>query len=84
LKFHCRCRKCNGRRTLNKHPDDYIRTAKCKAIGCGGVMRLEKYRQRGRTDKVIRAKDRGELCNYYMCDFHYPHTKGYEGCFYHE
>lgn len=40
--YQSRCQKCRGRRTLAKHPNDYLRAPKCKS--CGGMMVADSYR----------------------------------------
>lgn len=42
-RYRCRCRQCDGRRTLTKHPDFYVRLPRC--IVCGGKdWRVDWYR----------------------------------------
>ncbi len=83
--YHCRCSKCRGRGTLPKHPYEYKYHPKCKAIGCKGLMNVDAYRQKARTNKAIRAKDRGgKICNDGMCWVHYPHQYKSSVCFYYD
>ena len=68
--FPCRCRKCLARRTLNKHPDDYVQRSRVKCYHCDGELRLDKYRQT-KEHKRTRCK----------CDaYHFPHRFNPETC----
>lgn len=72
--FPCRCsnRKCRARRTLRKHPDDYVQRARVKCYHCeDGELKLDTYRQKTEHKKT--------RC---VCDaFHYPHRYSKETCF---
>ena len=85
MKYPCSCNKCKARGTLPRHPDNYVRIRKCRAISCSGEMVLDSYRFKGQTDKVIFEKDHGgKTCyNDWRCEYWYkPHRIGSVGCFY--
>jgi len=42
-KCHCRCRVCQARQVKAKHPDDYIRGARCRQCGRVGTLRADKW-----------------------------------------
>lgn len=72
MRYQCRCNKraCQARRTLAKHPDEYVRPPKCHRCK-DGLMYVDKTRQR-RADS-----DRGRPCN---CDgIHHTHRYGQKG-----
>lgn len=60
MRVNVRCRCCNARRVLTKHPDLYIRLPKCK------TCKAQNYRV------VIREK---QITCYKDC-FAFPHRKG--------
>jgi len=69
--YQSRCQKCRGRRTLAKHPNDYLRAPKCKS--CGGMMIADAYRIR-----VEMPMKSILLCD---CDaYHFPHQVGSGEC----
>ena len=43
--YPCRCRRCRKRRTLNKHPDDYVQRSRVLCYHCDGELRLDAHRQ---------------------------------------
>jgi len=64
----CRCnqRDCQQRKTLKKHPEEYMVWPTC---GCGGKLYVDYYR----ATKAFQEADRGSptcRCNGY----HYPHS----------
>lgn len=69
---HVRCRKCEGRRTLPKHPDAYLRKPpRCRTPGCKShEYRVDRYRE---TKEI---GSHGRRCNGY----HFPHYKGRGAC----
>ena len=60
MRTNVRCRKCQARKVLTKHPDEYTRLPKCNT--CGN----KNYRV------VIREKQ--ETCN--CSGYWFPHRKG--------
>ena len=71
----CNQRECQARRTLKKHPDEYVRgKPKCHIPGCSGRMYLDTYR----ATKAFRKHDVGEVCKCHMHRF--PHAKGRGYC----
>lgn len=40
MSTHCRCRICDRRKAIKRHPDNYIRPPKCV---CGGSLRVDKW-----------------------------------------
>ena len=48
-RYPCRCRACGARRTLAKHPDDYVRARRCT---CGGAYRVDWYRKRREHERT--------------------------------
>lgn len=51
--FPCRCKRkneCSYRVTLRRHPDEYVRTPKCK--NCSGPLIVDNYRKQ-RKDSVF-------------------------------
>lgn len=67
-KTHCRCRRCDRRKLLPMHPDDYIRKRRC--LWCGGDYRVDKWMQNRWKTYVT--------CN---CDgYHFPHREGSKYC----
>jgi len=68
-KIPCRCTgkvkgvNCNFRRTLSKYPEEFETWPACDL--CGKLIKVDKFRLRGRFDKKIQAKDSGKLCT---CD----------------
>jgi hypothetical protein len=44
MRYHVRCRKCQARRVLSKHPDAYALAPVCRSIGCGSrAYRVDKW-----------------------------------------
>lgn len=37
MRYHVRCRRCQARRVLSKHPDEYKIIPVCRSIGCGST-----------------------------------------------
>lgn len=71
-KTNCRCRKCQARKTLNRHPDNYIIIPRCF---CGARdWRVDHYRMNKEY-----LKWRKEKCHCPGYDF--PHRKGGGWCF---
>jgi hypothetical protein len=53
MRTPCRCRQCQGRQTLARHPDDYERVPACR--NCGA--------KRWRVDGwMLRRKTAGQSC----------------------
>lgn len=86
---HVRCsnRRCQARRTLNKHPDEYLRLPRCKTPGCFISQQRKGKPQRYRIDTYRQTKERGQKapkpctpgrggCNGY----HFPHRRGSLHC----
>lgn len=74
MKYRCRCRnyKCQSRRTLNKHPDNYKIKRKCH---CGALYRVDICRQ------TRSPSDNPPACN---CNgaWRIIHRLGQVGCLY--
>lgn len=64
-RWPCRCRKCEARRTLAKHPDEYIRPPRC---ACGGTYRVDKFR------KTVEHKRTACYCSAFWWSG--PHRRG--------
>lgn len=69
--YACRCRNsaCQARRTLSKHPDEFVRPPRCKSCG-SQQWRWDKHR-----DKVEKNK-RPCGCSGYW----FAHRKGSKWC----
>lgn len=69
MKTHCRCRSCQVRRVLPKHPDEYLKQPKCRNCGARNY----------RPDRWMNERNnRKHTCN---CDgYHFPHRSGSIGC----
>lgn len=77
----CNKRSCRTRKTLTKHPDEYVRIKTCHMPGCKGILKVDNYRQTAKNDPAIRTKDRGgEVCHDGLCLYHYPHNTMSEHC----
>lgn len=73
MKYRCRCsnRKCYKRKTLNKHPNDYVRPPKCPwCLSTAWVV--DKYRQ------AKGFKDRSPRCECHALLIR--HRYGQDGC----
>ncbi len=78
MSYPCRCKDCNGRRSLNRKPDQYLRPPKCKHCH-GNRWYFDRYRYENPT------KDRGgELCKSDcmapMYGYSFPHKTNTKGC----
>lgn len=67
---YVRCSHCDARRTLNRHPDDYIRVPRCRSCG-QNRYRVDKYRARFERGPKHR-------CTCYR--YHFPHRRGSGYC----
>lgn len=66
----CRCRRCEARRRLPKHPDEYVRPPRCRNCGAR-TWRVDRYRDDGR-------EQRGHTCR---CEgYSFPHFRGRGYC----
>ena len=66
-KYKCRCKKCGSRKTLTKHPAEYMKTLVCWSCKSVNNYRIDWYRTRGKESKKFTCK----------CDgMPYPHRKG--------
>lgn len=76
MRVRCRCCRCRARRTLTRHPGDYLRLhhARCRIPGCSGMLRPDAYRMK---KELKRRKICRELC------WPFPHVRASAGCFYH-
>lgn len=74
-RFHCRCRQCDTRKVLAKHPDEFTRLPKCPKESCGA--------RDWRTDAWMNGRDtslRGMGC---ACSgYAFMHRKGSKFCWY--
>lgn len=72
----CNRRACQARRTLSKHPLDYVRWPKCHIKGCAGKMYVDTYRlAKGPYDRAPECR----------CDgWARVHRRGQVGCVYRE
>jgi len=63
-KVPCRCNKraCQQRKTLSKYPEEYDVTPKCSAIGCDGILYVDKLRLQAKFDPKKMEKDSGKFC----------------------
>ena len=69
-RWHCRCKTCNARFVLKKHPEDYKRKRKCE--WCNGELKIDYYRQ---------AKGANEGRKTCYCDgYYFPHRKSSKWC----
>lgn len=72
----CNKRDCQARRTMRKHPDDYVQRwrLKCHKFGCDGTVYIDNYR----ASKMFGKEEaRGVGGNSCRCDgFPWIHTKG--------
>src|SRR6185503_651664 len=71
-RYHCRCRRCETRRVLAKHPDEYRRQPTC---ACGARdWRTDAWMNKRDTS----ARGMGCTCNGY----HFTHRRGSRYCWY--
>lgn len=70
--YACRCNRssCQSRKRLPKHPDEYIRPARCRQCR-KGFYRVDKYRSDGR-------EQRGHTCR--CAEYSFPHFRGRGYC----
>ncbi|AWM87347.1 hypothetical protein C4E04_11785 [Microvirga sp. 17 mud 1-3] len=71
-RYHCRCRKCEARRVLPRHPDDYLRPPRC---ACGAKS--------WRIDRWMNTRDtsmHGAGCN--CSGYWFTHRRGSKFCWY--
>ena len=67
MSYKCRCRKCGARKTLSKHPDEYVRDKICWSCKAVNSYRVDWYRTKGKESKK----------NTCYCDgLPYPHRAG--------
>jgi hypothetical protein len=72
-KVRCRHAACQGRQTLARHPDSYVRLPKCKRCGRKHGFRVDRYRQERETGpKAPRA------CR--CLGYSFPHAHGRGWC----
>ena len=77
MRHPCRCRGCKGRKTLTKHPDQYIRPPVCS---CGrSDWAVDHYRMRvgPKENKLCHC---GHVTSLAGRPIH-PHRWGCKGCF---
>lgn len=80
MKTHCRCRKCQARRALPKHPLEYLRQPKCRNCGARDF----------RVDAWANARPWRKRENLCWCDGIWfsikgaPHRMGCLGCNHHQ
>ena len=68
-----RCCRCRARRTLNRHPDEYVRLPQCRAPGCRSRRyTVDAYRTRVERGGKVRP------CKCYGYSF--PHRRGSGYC----
>ncbi|MDR3427963.1 hypothetical protein [Silvimonas sp.] len=68
---HCRCRKCQARKKLARHPDNYLRTPACPQCG-NREWRVDRW--------MMRRDTRKQACT---CEaYHYWHRIGGGKCLY--
>lgn len=67
--YRCRCNRkaCQRRKSLRKHPDEYVRRPRCACRK--GYLRIDRYRNMGRENNVCR-------CSGYW----FPHRMGSKWC----
>ena len=75
-RWHCRCRHCDARRVLAKHPDCYVRRPRCHLPGCPGKMRVDRWMQYRNTSP--RRGGLGCTCGGYW----FTHRRGSLRCWY--
>lgn len=66
--------QCGQRKTLAKHPDDYIRLPKCPACGAQNWM-IDKWRLKHEV------RGNGDVCR--CGGYHFQHRKGSKYCYEH-
>lgn len=69
MSYCCRCRSCDTRRTLKKHPDEYVRPPRCESCG-SRKWRWDRFR-----DKVEKRKKPCHCTGYW-----FGHRKGSGWC----
>lgn len=81
-RWPCRCTACGARRTLRKHPDDYIRRPPRCRYGCrirdaqGRTLRFAPLR----IDWWRIAKEWGARPCYWCGGYSFPHARGRGYC----
>lgn len=77
-KYRCRCSRkvCQARRTIAKHPDEYVRPKRCRSCG-KGRLRVDKYRNTGREQRKC-GTCKPDLTG--CCGYSFPHAKGRGWC----
>lgn len=74
-RYHCRCRQCETRKVLAKHPDEFTRLPKCPKESCGA--------RDWRTDAWMNQRDTGLRGMGCACSgYHFPHRRGSKFCWY--
>ena len=76
-RFNVRCKKCDKRRVLPKHPDEYSRPPKCS--GCG-------HQEYSLSHWANRRDTKAESCNcagyVHMTRRVWPHRRGSKYCWF--
>lgn len=66
----CRCWRCNGRRTLSRHPSLYVRAPRCRACGTPSLYVCR--------DRLPDRWGRRLGCN--CGGYHFKHRRGSKYC----
>lgn len=75
MRFHCRCRKCDARRALPRHLDEYHRKPHCRV--CGSTdLRPDKWMNERNTKAMTCT------CDGHGPGYHHPHRRGSVWCYY--
>lgn len=70
-----RCSRCEARRTLPRHPDEYVRLPPCRACGKAAGYRVDRWRM---AHEVGQGAPKPCQCGAYS----FPHRKGHGWCDY--
>ena len=82
-RYPCRCTACGQRRTLSKHPDEYVRPPRC-ASGCRVTDATgRRVHAPLRVDWYRMAKEWHSKATCYWCGgYSFPHARGRGFCAY--
>jgi len=92
----CRCRVCNARRSLKRHPEEYKIPPACKKCGAREHKLRKHYEERGGIPprllgkcltwavdtyrKKSRVRDAHPMGTCHLDCYHYPHSRTSKNC----
>lgn len=72
---YVRCSRCEARRTLARHPDEYIRVPRCRSCG-HNRYRVDRYRAKVERNRNLTCCPGRGACYGYS----FPHRRGSGYC----